>query len=59
MIGKLLPMGSQFRFMAIVINIKDKRGPRNKMYCQLQPKKHFIAAKGVSPSHHYKQDGAV
>ena len=38
MAGKLLPVASQFQFMAISVNIKDVSGPSNEVCHQLQLK---------------------
>ena len=39
MIDKIIPVASQFQFMALAVNLRDLRGPSNKMHCQLQLKK--------------------
>ena len=39
MIGRIIATAFQFRFMAIAINIIDRRDPNNEMHHQSQPKK--------------------
>ena len=50
----------QFHFMALVIEVIDRRGPSNEMCRQLQPKKIkvrlyiYIAAKDILLALHYE-----
>ena len=39
MIGRIIAAAFQFRFMALAIDVINRRDPSNKMHCQLQPKK--------------------
>ena len=39
MIGYIIEAALKFRFMALAVNIIDRRGPSNEMRRQLQPKK--------------------
>ena len=39
MIGSIIVATFQFRFMALAVDVIDRRGPSNEMCCQLQPKK--------------------
>ena len=39
MIGKIIPLFSQLRFIALAADIMHGHGPSNKMHHQLQPKK--------------------
>ena len=38
MIGLIIAAAFQFRFMTLAIDVIDRRGPRNEMRRQLQPK---------------------
>ena len=42
MIGKLLPVTSQFQFMARAVNIKDGHGLSNEVHCPLQLKRLYM-----------------
>ena len=39
MIGRIIAAAFQFRFMALAIDVVDRRDPSIEMRCQLQPKK--------------------
>ena len=39
MIGWIISTTFQFQFIAIVVDVIDRRGNSNEMSCQLQPKK--------------------
>ena len=39
MIGWIIAAASQLRFMALAIDVIDRRGPSNEVHGQLQPKK--------------------
>ena len=39
MIVRIIVAAFQFRFMALAVDVIDKRGPSNEMRHQLQPKK--------------------
>ena len=57
MIGRIIAAAFQFRFMALAIDVIDRRDPSNEMHCQLQPNKTkvavYIAVKDVLASLHY------
>ena len=42
MIGRIIAVAFQFRFMACAIDVIDRRDPSNKMHRQLQPKKTMV-----------------
>ena len=62
MIGRIIAAAFQFRFMALAIDVIDRRDPSNEMRRQLQPKKTqvkaivalYTAAKDVLATLHYK-----
>ena len=39
MIGRIIAAAFQFRFMALAIDVIDRRDPSNEMHRQLQPNK--------------------
>ena len=62
MIGRIIAAAFQFRFMALAIDVIDRRDPSNEMRRQLQPNKTngkaivalYTAAKDVLATLHYK-----
>ena len=60
MIGRIIAAAFQFRYMALAINVIDRRDPSNEMRRQLQPNKTkailalYTAAKDVLATLHYK-----
>ena len=39
MIGLIIAAAFHFRFIALAVDVIDRRGPSNEMRCRLQPKK--------------------